>query len=299
MPEIDRRLVLRLYRTAGAARWRVPLDRFADALAASTARAFAGRDPSPRDLKRYLSDLHLTDLALACACAAGDDEAWEHFVREQRSGLYRAADAMDPAGGARDLADGLYADLFGLGDREGERRSLLRYFHGRSSLATWLRAVLAQRFVDRTRLRRRTESLPDEASSAALSADAPPPDPDRARRVELMRTAIGRAISALDPRERLRLACYYAQELTLAQTGKILGEHEATVSRQLARTRRTIRTEVERVLREDAGLSGAAIGECFETVARDAGPIDFADLFAGEVLRKESVPDRSPEGEMS
>ena len=70
---------------------------------------------------------------------------------EYRPLLYRAADALDPHGGARDLADALYADLYGLPDAQGERQSLFRYYQGRSSLATWLRAVLSQRYVDRLR----------------------------------------------------------------------------------------------------------------------------------------------------
>ena len=148
--------------------------RFARALEASAGRAFAGRSPDARELERYLGSLHLVDLALACACAQGDELAWEHFVLEQRPLLYRAADALDPGGGARDLADSLYADLFGLRDRDRERQSLFRYFHGRSSLTTWLRAVLAQRHVDRLRANRRAEPLPDEDSSSALPAPARP-----------------------------------------------------------------------------------------------------------------------------
>ena len=88
---IEEKLVERLYRQAKADRWRAPMDRFAQALEASAARAFAGRRPDPRELERYLTSLHLEDLALACACAAGDEEAWEHFVLEQRPLLYRAA----------------------------------------------------------------------------------------------------------------------------------------------------------------------------------------------------------------
>ena len=43
---------------------------------------------------------------------------------------------------AEELADSLFAELYGLSAEK--RGSLLRYFHGRSSLKTWLRAVLAQ-----------------------------------------------------------------------------------------------------------------------------------------------------------
>src|SRR3954471_3671344 len=118
------------------------------------------------------------DLELARLCAAGDERAWERFVREYRPILYRAADALDRSGAAREIADSLYADLYGIKDGERERQSLFRYFQGRSSLATWLRAVLAQRYVDRLRVQRRLEPLPDEEPPAA---DAEPPDPERSR----------------------------------------------------------------------------------------------------------------------
>jgi RNA polymerase sigma factor (sigma-70 family) len=207
--------------------------------------------------------------------------------------LYRAADALDPAGGARDLADALYAELFGLRERAGERRPLFRYFHGRSSLTTWLRAVLAQRHVDRLRANRRMEALPDEESSGALAAPAQTIDPDRLRYLSEIQDVLKRALSNLPAPDRLRLACYYAQGLTLAQTGRILGEHEATSSRQLTRTRRAIRADVERQLRVERGLSEAEVARCFECVAEDAGPLDLQDLLALDPGRKELGLDRS------
>jgi RNA polymerase sigma-70 factor, ECF subfamily len=293
---IDERLVERIYRQAKGERWRVRKDRFARALESSAERAFAGRSPNSRELERYLGSLHLEDLALACACATGDVEAWEHFVLEQRPLLYRAADALDPSGGSRDLADSLYAELFGLRSGEGERQSLFRYFHGRSSLTTWLRAVLAQRHVDRLRISRRLEPLPDEDSAFAFQAPVRAIEPDRDRYLGLIRDALTRALAELPARDRLRLACYYAQELTLAETGKVLREHEATVSRALARARAAIRQAVERDLRDQAGLSGAEIARCFEFVTEDAGSLsvhEMLDTDSSESARKESRPNRS------
>ena len=58
-----------------------------------------------------------------------------------------------------ELADSLFAELYGLVDGKGGERSLFRYFHGRSALKTWLRAILAQRHVDRLRESRRWESF--------------------------------------------------------------------------------------------------------------------------------------------
>src|SRR5262245_38804422 len=233
---IDEVTVRRLLAKAQAVRWHVSADAFADALQASAGKAFADETPSASDLRKYLESLHLEDLALACACAAGDEAAWEHFVLTLRPVFYRSADAIDATGNARELADSLYADLYGLTEKGGERQSLFRYFHGRSTLATWLRSVLAQRHVDRLRSGRRLESLPEEDGSVGAAVTrAVASDPSRDRYVTLVRDALTRAIGELEPRDRLRLACYYAQDMTLAQIGRLVGEHEATVSRNLAR----------------------------------------------------------------
>jgi RNA polymerase sigma-70 factor, ECF subfamily len=230
------------------------------------------------------------DLELARRCEAGDEHAWEQFVLEYRPILYRAADALDPSGGAREIADTLYAELYGVRERAGERRSLFRYYQGRSSLGTWLRAVLAQRLVDRRRAERRFAPLPDADTQ---SDSAQPADPDAPRLAALVRVAINRAIARLTDRERLRLAWYYVQDLTLAQIGRALREHEATVSRQLTRTRRAIRTDVERILREEAGLDAAEAARALEFAAADPGALDLSETLGSAGERKKSTPDRS------
>jgi RNA polymerase sigma factor (sigma-70 family) len=288
-------LVQELYREAEAQRWAIPVERFAAALQASADRA------APADLARYLRGLHLEDLALSCGCAAGDERAWDHFVREHRPVLYRAADALDRSGGARETADSIYAELYGLprasgktgessGDREGDalRQSLFRYYHGRSSLKTWLRAVLSQRHVDGIRAARRLDPLPEEDGAGAIAAPGAAPEPGGVRYRGLMQRAFKVALAHLTDRDRLRLACYYAQQLTLAETGRILEEHEATVSRQLAKTRQRLRREVERHLRDQHGLDEAEIEQCCAYILADPGPMDL-----GGMLRKNSASDRS------
>ena len=205
---MDEARAARLYREANAGRWDLPRAVLVQALEQSAAKAFGGRTPADGELDRYLRTLHLADLALACACALGHDGAWDHFVAEFRPALYRAADAVDAHGGAREVADALHAELFGVKERDGNRQSLFRYFHGRSSLSTWLRTLVAQRFVDRIRERRRLAPLPEETSPAALAATPAAPDPDRPRFSAAMRAALGLAIAALAPRDRLRLGCY-------------------------------------------------------------------------------------------
>jgi RNA polymerase sigma-70 factor (ECF subfamily) len=294
-PVIDPVLTRRLHARAGADRWGLDVETFAAALDASARKAFGSDAPAAGEIERFLGALHLEDLALAWACAAGRDAAWDHFMSSHRPLLHRAADSLDPSGRARELADALWAELYGVRGRSDAPVSLLRSFHGRSSLATWLRAVLAQRHVDRYRATRRDRPLPDDDTPASLPAPAAPPDPERARYLRLMHQGLDRTVAALAPRERLRLRCYYAEELTLAETGRITGEHEATVSRQLARTRASIRTAVERFLAADAGLDAAQIAACFASVAADAGPIDLGEILGERPGRKKPPPDRSQE----
>jgi hypothetical protein len=122
---------------------------------------------------------------------------------------------------------------------------------------------------------------------------------------DLIHEALTRAVSDLPPRDRLRLACYYAQELTLAETGKLLGEHEATCSRHLARTRKALRGTIEAYLKREHSLHEAEIAECFASVSQDPGELDLHQLLriqpasatrearSREPERKESPDDRS------
>lgn len=240
---------------------------------------------------------HQADVALAAACAAGDEAAWERFVRELRPGLYRAADAIDPTGGARDLADALFAELFGMRERDGQRQSLFKYFQGRSSLATWLRAVLAQRHVDRIRATRRLVPLPDDdvpPQGRAIRLTAPAaPDPDEAGCRSAVRLALADAIGRLEPRDRLRLGCYYVQDLTLSAIGKMFGEHEATASRHLTRIRRELRTTVEVLMRDTHGFAAPSLTDCLRTVMNDAGDLDLGGMLArtsGRIVQNERDP---------
>jgi RNA polymerase sigma-70 factor (ECF subfamily) len=278
---IDQTLVERLYRRARGERWALPMEVFASTLEASARKACASSPADPRQLDKYCESLHLEDLALACACAQGSDAAWEHFIREYRPGLYRAADAIDPSGGSRDLADSLYGELFGLDMRDGERRSHFRYFHGRSSLSTWLRAVLSQRHVDRLRRARRQDPLPEDEAPGAIPAPSNDVDPRRGGYISLMRRSVTAAVAALEPRDRLRLRCYYAKDLTLAQIGRMLNESEATASRHLSRARRDVRAAVERDLRAQR-MSDVEIADCFAAVVSDSGYLDLAELLGSD-----------------
>lgn len=265
------------YQRSGAARWQLTAEAFASAVAEAVDRRFGDGSTDPRAVETFVAGLHAEDLALACACAEGRAEAWDHFVITYRPELYRAARAIAGEAGARELADSLYAELFGLPGAGGTRRSLLTYYHGRSRLTTWLRSVLAQRHVDTIRATRRQVSLDDPDAGAPEPSSAPAADPDVPERMRTAATCVSQALEALDAESRLRLAYYYVHGLTLAETGRLFGEHEATASRKLEKARRALRTGIAAALARH-GL-GTGDVESWSDVARQAW-----DAALGEAL---------------
>jgi len=236
------------YRRSGGARWQVPPETFAAVIALSVRARFGdGAAASDGAIDAYIESLHVEDLALACACRDGHGEAWDHFVLTFRPELYRAARAIAGEQG-RELADSIYGELFGLTAEVGERRSLFRYYHGRARLATWLRSVLAQRHVDGLRAARRLVSIDDDERVAEPAHDPAAVEPDAAARMRVAATCVSAALATLDAAARLRLAYYYVHGLTLAQTGRLFGEHEATASRKLEKARATLRSAIEQAL---------------------------------------------------
>ena len=280
----NERLLGQLFRKADAARWELSEEAFAKALHRSATHRFGGGNATAGEIASYLESLHVEDLALACACIEGKERAWEHFIATYRRNLRQAGRAIAGESLGCELADSIYADLFGLEERDGERRSLFAYFHGRSKLATWLRALLARRHVDRLRERRRLAPL-EETPGAESYADPRAgihPDPNRARYLGLFRREVRAAIESLEPRQRLRLAWYYAEQLTLAQIGRLLGEHEATASRKLDRARRDLRAGVEGRLRSDHHLTDAEVELCYEYASNEAA-FDLGDALVAPV----------------
>ena len=300
---IDAALTRQLYRRSGAERWALGEADFAAAIERSAGQRFAGAVPPAAELGQYLESLHLADVALACACARGSEPAWEHFVREYRPILLRIASHGQQADRARDVADSIYAELYGLDERDGARRSLFDYFHGRSTLAGWLKAVVAQRLVDKARAARRLEPLPDGEAAAPAAADrgeaaALELEPDRQRYLGLVRQALGAAIAGLGARDRLRLTLYYAQDMKLAAIGRVLGESEATASRKLERTRAGLRAAIERRLRDVDRLTDDEVAQCFDHARTDPVFESRAHAAAGRsvvamVVAPEACPARA------
>jgi len=219
--------------------------------------------PSPTAVSGFLPTLRLGELALARACAAGNERAWEVFLNRYRATLYESAYKIaKEESAARALADSLYASLYGVDAKGQQRTSKLRSYQGRGSLQGWLRTVVAQEYVNVYRATRRETSLDaaldDGAQFAAGETDVSVADP----RVE---TAAAIELVALPAEERFLLAAYYLDHRTLAEIAKLLGVHESTISRKLERVTSSLRKRIRKRMMED-GMSPRQADEAMQDV---------------------------------
>jgi RNA polymerase sigma-70 factor len=273
----------RLYHQSGAPKWNLSELAFSEALYRSYARrhetgpAFGSSD----QIDAFLETLFVDDLALAAACRNGNENAWRQFLASYRVVAEGAARSlMSDSSAASELADSLYADLYGLRQNGANRNSPLDRYHGRSPLSAWLRTVMARRAADVWRSTRIHEPM-DEIAERSMNHTAQEPegqnDPNRGRYLGMVCDSLKHAIAQLPPADRLRMSYYYLQNLTLAQIGSLTGEHESTISRKLSQTREKIRHEVEISLKGEHHLSADQISLCFEYATED-WPFNLAEV---------------------
>ncbi len=262
----------RLYNKSRAEEFGFTLDQFCGILIEVMNRSC--RDQRPLSLE----DLRLDDLVLARACARGHEKAWNEFLTLYRTKLYSAASAMTREESvAREIADCLYADLFGTRVREdGHRVSKLDCYLGRGSLEGWLRTVLAQEYVNRLRREQKLVSFDEAVSSPVAETSRNLPENEYA---QLSRATDG-ALTELSSEERFLLASYYLDERTLAEIGRMLNVHESTVSRRLEKITAALRKRISARLRR-AGIARDAAEEMLDLDVRDL-QVDIRSRLAQE-----------------
>ena len=242
MAAIPESVSARLYRQAGAERFGLAHQDFTSILQEVAAK-YLPVAARPSEVLQLLTNLRVEELALARACARGNEAAWEIFLNRYREKLYSAAYSIaSEDSAARDLADSLYADLYGTRTSDGRRASKLDSFTGRGSLEGWLRAVLAQEYVNRSRRQQRLVSL-EERTEAGMQFQAEESDPAQAVDARL-EEATDQALAALAGEDKFILASYYLDGRTLAEIASLLGVHESTVSRRLEKIIAAIRKAI-------------------------------------------------------
>ena len=285
MQSVVNDLLADLHAKAGCEKMGVTKEAFAGIL--SEVGAKQPGSPSEAEFRTFFLSLRVDELALARACAAGNNTAWEVFLTRFREKLYLSALRIareDSA--ARELADTLYADLYGTQMRGGQRISKLASYTGRGSLEGWLRTVLAQEYVNRYRRTKRLVSLDEESEEGAQYA-APIPEPDHPADSRLAH-ATDEVLAALPGEDRMVLSAYYLDGRTLAEIARMLGVHESTISRKVDKLAKSLRKQILAALTR-RGLSRRQAEEALDvdvrdlqvdirrSLAQDSSPAAFSD----------------------
>jgi RNA polymerase sigma-70 factor, ECF subfamily len=275
-PFVESAESLTLYQRSGAEAYGIGHDEFAAILDEIERKTFPTpiqgsetrtKTSSNDEKSAFRAGLRLEELAIARACAAGNERAWQDFIARYRPKLQQVAlHITRDSALADDLAGSLFADLYGVNLKDGVRNSKLSSYTGRGSLEGWLRTVMAQEFVNRYRKQKRTVSL-DEQNEEGVQFAAPelPPAIDADDRLE---AATDEALAELSAEDRFTLAAYFLDGRTLAEVARMLGLHESSVSRRLGRLATGIRKRILAGLRS-RGMSQAQASEALETDVRD------------------------------
>ena len=245
-----------------------------------TEENFSGEisDGARQEFTDYFASLNSEDLCLAVACAKGDESAWEDFFRDYRSYLTNIARTMTQDGGAAEqLADSTFAELYGLRETDGVRISKFQFYSGRGSLRGWLRAVVFQLSADSHRQTSRFVQTEEPEDMERLASTAERQQHTQTSEInfiqERYRTAsadaLKRAFAALEARDRLLLAYYYYDEMTLKDIGKLFDVHEATVSRWITKIQKQTRKLVEKSLMRDHNFNRQEVSEAIALAAEE------------------------------
>jgi RNA polymerase sigma-70 factor (ECF subfamily) len=250
-----------------AARFGISPNQFLKIVTAVVTKYAAGSAASEQ--LELVSKLKLEELILARACSAGNEAAWEAFLLRFRASLYESAYCIagNEATG-REIADELYADLYGIPNLAGRRVSKLDYYMGRGSLEGWLRTVLSQHHIDRCRSYSKSVSL-EEQVEAGASFPAPA-EPSTAAPDPRLASAIDQTLSELTPEDCFVLASYYLDQCTLAQLARQLRVHESTMSRRLDR----LVTHLHKCILKHLRSAGLSARQCDEMMQE----LDVRDL---------------------
>lgn len=166
------------------------------------------------------------DTSLALLAARGDRQAFAQLVERHYDYIYRiACKWTGKASDAEDVAQDVCIKL----------GTAIRSFDGRAAFTSWLYRVVLNAVRDMQRARSRRgrhmeryaevapdEALPDQEDATAMAE-------------------IWAAVRKLPEQQRDAILLVYAEEMTHAQAGEIMGCKETTVSWHIHEARKTLR----------------------------------------------------------
>lgn len=199
-----------------------------------------------------LGELHVPELALCAACAAGDAAAIRVFVREYFDELAKACKRHDgqPLDDARQR---LHERLFVAGTSPAKIHS----YSGRGKLRSWVRIVAARVLIDMARERGGAPEPFDFGDDDVLPADEADPELSLLKRrcADAFERAFTDAVAALEPRQRNLLRQQLVFGATYEEIAGLYRVSRATAARWIAHSRTDLVEAVRSRLRTELGIA--------------------------------------------
>jgi len=243
---------------------------------------------TPADLARFVQGadhgaadeggrLHAADVFLACACAIGAPGAIEAFEKAFGRDLDRSIRRLTASSEAADVAQIVRERLF---VAQPARPAKISLYSGRAPLRYWVR-VVAQRTA-RSAGRKRVDSPTGDGALLDRVADGDAEDQVmRAHLRHLYKASFERAFAGLEPADRTLLRLHYLDRMGIDALGRMLQIHRASAARRIASTRERLREATLAIVREQAGMSEAALASAVRML-RDELDLSIERVLGGE-----------------
>lgn len=271
-----------------------------------------GNAPAPEAIRQFLTELQVSDLYLALACARGNEHAWWEFDHSYRRYIERIARHLSSIEtDAEEVIDSVYVELYGTRVVEDVRLSKFATYTGRGTLRGWLRTVVWHAVIDMHRARHDEISIEDWSESGGETHDRPGWRAEarggegamvdriaRERYAAATVAALDSSLSTLDDHEKLLLLYYHVEGLKLREIARLVETpasplrrwfqrqskrrasapesrvHESTVMRWLEKVYAKVLECFRRELEEKGGLSADEIAICLEMATADLSSED-------------------------
>ena len=268
--------------------------------------------PTPERIRQFLSELQVTDLYLALACARGNEHAWWEFDQGYRRYIERIARHLaSTETDAEEVIDTVYVELYGTRIVNDVRQSKFATYTGRGTLRGWLRTVVWHAVIDLHRARHDEISIDDWSESGGETHDRPGWRAQSLGGEALMIDMIAReryraatvnaldaSFSALDDHEKLLLLYYHVEGLKLREIARLVEEpasplrrwfqrqskrrtaqpesrvHESTVMRWLEKVYSKVLEKFRAELEHKRGMRAEEVEMCVELATEDLATKD-------------------------
>lgn len=223
-----------------------------------------------------LSNRHVGDLYLTCACAAGRSEAIALLQQQHRPRLRATLHTLRlSAAQCEELEQALWVRLF---VHESGVRPQIESYSGKGPLRSWLCIVAAR--AARRLVQRHGPELDDDRLLELAGSD---PGSElgllKQRHRKQFHAAFHHALRALSARERNLLRSLLSG-MTNAQIGLLCGVHPGTVKRWMAEVRARLLAETQALLMAQLGIDRSEVESLIRLLGSD---LDMSfDVIAAE-----------------